>query len=81
NGNLSITDFFTPFDQAEMNDINNDLDIDSGGVLLFPDQSGAHPHEMFAMGKSGQLYLIDRDSMGHYNASDTTFSAIVQSFN
>jgi hypothetical protein len=38
-------------------------------VLLLPDQPGAHPHEMLSAGKNGTVYLVDRDSMGHYNAS------------
>ena len=80
-GTLSLTDFFAPFDQALENNINNDLDISSGGIILLPDQAGAHPQELVAMGKTGQLYLIDRGSMGGYDPTDNTYSRIVQSFN
>ena len=42
------------------------LDLGAGGVLLLPDQPGAHPHEMVSAGKNGTIYLVDRDNMGHY---------------
>ena len=54
----------------------NDLDLGSGGVLLLPDQSGAHPHEMVSAGKDGTIYLVNRDNMGHFNANN---DQIVQS--
>ena len=38
-------------------------------MLLLPDQSGAHPHEMVSAGKNGTVYLVDRDNMGHFNSS------------
>ena len=43
--------------------------ISGPGVLLLPDQSGAHPHEMVSAGKNGTIYLVDRDRMGHFNSS------------
>jgi hypothetical protein len=70
-----VLDYFTPYDQANM-DIN-DFDLASGGVLLLPDQSGAHPHLLISAGKSGTIYLIDRDNMGHYKSNND--SQIVQS--
>ena len=63
----SVLDYFTPFDQSSLS--ASDLDLGSGGVLLLPDQSGAHPHEMVSAGKSGTIYLVNRDNMGHYNAN------------
>jgi hypothetical protein len=58
---ISLIDYFTPFDQGI--DDANDLDVGSGGVLLLPDQPGAHPHEMVLGSKSGSIYLIDRDQL------------------
>jgi fibronectin type 3 domain-containing protein len=66
----AITDYFTPFNQAALNSANHDLG--SGGLLLLPDQPGAHPHEMISSGKDGAIYLVDRDSLGHYNGSSNT---------
>jgi hypothetical protein len=66
--NLAVRDFFTPFNQQELN--SNDLDIGSGGPLLLPDQPGAHPHLLMVGGKGGSLYVIDRDHMGKYHSGD-----------
>ena len=41
----------------------------SGGVLLLPTQSGPYPDEMVSAGKDGTVYLVNRDNMGHYNAT------------
>jgi hypothetical protein len=70
-----IADYFTPYDQAYLNQV--DLDLGSGGVLLLPDQSSSHPHLLVQVGKEGTIYLVDRDHMGHYNPSNN--NQIVQS--
>jgi hypothetical protein len=72
---LKPTDYFTPFDQDDLN--NGDVDLGSGGVVLLPDQTGPHKHLLVEAGKEGTIYLIDRDHMGHYNPNDN--SQIVQS--
>jgi hypothetical protein len=75
NGNsFNVIDYFTPFDQQYL-DVN-DLDLGSGGILLLPDQSGSHLHELVQAGKEGSIYVVDRDSMGHFNSTDN--SQIVQ---
>ena len=38
-----------------------------GGPMLLPVQPGSHPHLVVIAGKSGTIYLIDRDRMGHYS--------------
>ncbi len=77
---ISLTDYFTPFDQGD--DDVNDYDVGSGGVLLLPDQSGAHPHELILGTKGGAIYLIDRDQMTannqHYCSGCTNDPEIVQ---
>jgi hypothetical protein len=79
---ISLLDYFTPFDQNK--DLNDDFDVGSGGVLLLPDQPGAHPHELVVGTKSGALYLIDRDQMTtdnqHYCSGCTSDPEIVQEF-
>jgi hypothetical protein len=66
-GQLSVADYFTPFDWRTLD--NQDADLGSGGAMLLPDFVGstAHPHLMVETGKSGKIYLIDRDSMGRIN--------------
>ena len=58
---MIVADSFTPFDQSSLD--NSDSDLGSGGVLLLPDQTGSHPHELIEAGKEGTIYLIDRDQM------------------
>jgi uncharacterized protein (TIGR03118 family) len=71
----TVTDFFTPFNQAALSAVDEDLG--SGGVLLLPDSAGssAHPHLLVAAGKDGTIYLIDRENMGKFNSS---FNDVVQ---
>ncbi len=63
--NLSVLDWFTPFNQAQLDD--NDVDLGSGGTLLLPDQPGPNPHLLVTVGKEGRIYLINRDNLGHFN--------------
>src|ERR1019366_8087392 len=77
--NLLVADYFTPNDQATL--AANDTDLGSCGPLLLPDSVGsvAHPHLIVGVGKSGKIYLVDRDNMGHWQSGSD--SQIVESFN
>src|SRR5579862_7346136 len=75
--NLDIAGYFTPYNQAMLS--RYDTDLGSGGVVLFPNQTGSGPqHLLTEVGKEGVVYLIDRDNMGQYNQNNN--SQIVQSF-
>jgi fibronectin type 3 domain-containing protein len=63
-----VLDYFTPHNQAFL-DANN-LDLDAGGMVLLPDQSGAHPRMLISAGKNGSIHLVDRDNMGGYHPAD-----------
>jgi hypothetical protein len=65
---LQVADWFTPYNWQYM--FQNDLDLHNA-VLILPDQPGAHPHELVAIGKEGTIYLLDRDNMGGLCASCT----------
>ena len=67
---LRTSDYFTPFDQAELNKDDNDLG--SGGPMLLPDQPGPHPHLLVVGGKAPMMYVLDRDNLGHYRAQDNS---------
>jgi hypothetical protein len=75
--NLSVAGWFTPDDQASLQ--QTDADLGSGAVVLLPDQtSGPITHLLAQLGKEGVVYLIDRDNMGQYNPTNN--NQIVQSF-
>jgi hypothetical protein len=65
---LKINDYFAPFNVDALN--AGDKDLGSGGPMLLPDQSGAHPHLAVVEGKGGTLYLLDRDHLGHWQADN-----------
>ena len=63
-GGLKVIDTWVPFDQDFLS--RTDLDQGSGGILILPDQPGAHPHEMIQVGKIGRIEVLDRDHLGGY---------------
>jgi hypothetical protein len=75
NRGLAVRDFFTPFNQQELD--ANDFDLGSGGPILLPDQPGPHRHLLIAGGKGGGIYLIDRDHMGQYHSGDDSHAVQV----
>jgi phosphodiesterase/alkaline phosphatase D-like protein len=76
--NGMVADYFTPHDQDSLN--SNNLDLDAGGMILLPDQPGAHPHLLVSAGKNGSIYLVDRDNMTHFNAADQNPQTLVNIF-
>jgi hypothetical protein len=51
---------------------NADNDFGSGGAMLLPDQvsaNGTVKHLAVAAGKDNNIYVVDRDAMGRFNAS------------
>jgi hypothetical protein len=75
----TVLDYFTPTSQAA--DSAGDLDLGTSTAMLLPTQSGpftgnAGPNELVQAGKDGNLYVVNRDNMGHFNASSN--SQIVQ---
>jgi hypothetical protein len=68
---LAVSDYFTPWNQAYL--ASNNLDLGSGGVMLLPDQPGHFPRLMIGAGKSGLVYLMNRDMLttgnNHFNAN------------
>jgi hypothetical protein len=56
----------------EVTESNADEDLGSGGEMLLPDltdSSNTVRHLVVGAGKDGNIYLVDRDSMGKFNAS------------
>jgi hypothetical protein len=68
--NLTILDYFTPYNQATLH--KNDLDLASVGPLILPQQQGPYPDLLVGSGKTEEIYVVDRDKMGKYRASGNT---------
>jgi hypothetical protein len=67
---LKVLDYFTMFN--EVAESNGDMDLGSGGGMLLPDltdSTNTVRHLMVGAGKDGNIYVVDRDSMGRFNAS------------
>lgn len=77
-GGLSVTDYFTPYDTAL--ESADDVDFGSGSMVLLVDQSddsGGMHQLLIAGGKNGNLYVIDRNNMGRFNAAaDQVYESI-----
>jgi outer membrane protein assembly factor BamB len=66
---LKVLDYFAM--SNEVAESNGDVDLGSGGEMLLPDlmdSANTLRHLMVGAGKDGNIYLVDRDSMGKFNA-------------
>jgi hypothetical protein len=66
---LSVLDYFTMSNVVA--ESNADQDLGSGGELLLPDltdSTNTVRHLMVGAGKDGNIYVVDRDSMGKFSA-------------
>jgi hypothetical protein len=74
--NVTLQDYFTPYNEATLS--NGDLDLGSAGMLVVPDgTSSQYPHELIGCGKPAPVYVVNRDGMGHQNPGSD--SQIIQS--
>ena len=77
-GGLAVADYFTPYDQADMQ--VSDKDLGSGGMILLPDQP-VNPHVMIGAGKGSKIYVVNRDQLttdnSHFNAASSS-DAVLQ---
>jgi len=78
--NLGVADYFTMHNACcgSSSESYQDTDLGSGGVVVLPDlQSGGTTYHLaVGAGKDGNLYVVNRDSMGKFNANND--SAIYQ---
>jgi len=79
---MSLLDYFTPWDQSNLD--GEDNDVGAGGVMLLPDQPGATAHELVQLSKAGEVFLINRDQMTannlHYCQTCTSDPQILGEF-
>ena len=61
---LSVLDYFAPADNYTL--AVNDVDLGSGANVLLPGSS-SYPHILIGGGKDGNIFVVNRDSMGGFN--------------
>jgi hypothetical protein len=67
---LKLADYFTPHNTVS--ESNGDVDFGSGGGILLvdvTDSGGKTRHLSVGAGKDALIYVVDRDSMGKFNAN------------
>ena len=67
-GSLRVADYFTMYN--EVAESSSDEDLGSGGGMLLPDltdSSNTVRHLIIGAGKDGNIYVVNRDSMGKFN--------------
>jgi hypothetical protein len=68
---LAVADYFEMDNQSSEN--RSDTDLGSGGAMVLPDLNDGAGHTMHlavGAGKDSNLYVVNRDSMGKFNASN-----------
>ena len=68
NQQLAVADYFEVSNQSSEN--STDEDLGSGGALVLPDlknSSGQTVHLAVGAGKDGNIYVVNRDSMGKFD--------------
>jgi hypothetical protein len=67
---FNIVDWFSPSNQQCLDAA--DLEIGSGGVALLPPEAGNGKKLGVTINKEGRLYLLNLDSLGHFNPAGDT---------
>jgi HYDIN/CFA65/VesB family protein/putative pyrroloquinoline-quinone-binding quinoprotein len=78
-GSLQPVDFFAPFDAQQLD--SWDADFASGGITALNDQyfgTPSLPHLAVAVGKSGYVYLLNRESLGGIGEGNGGSDHVVQ---
>ena len=71
---LTVTDYFTPYNQAFLQNVDGDLGVDAPVMIPNSDM-------LVGGGKLGQVYVVNKTDMGKYNTSACKCdSQIYQSF-
>ncbi len=72
-GHLTTVDYWTMYNANS--ESNVDTDLGSGGLMLLPDlqdSTGVTRQLLVAAGKDANLYVADRNNMGHFNPNNNS---------
>ncbi len=73
---LSVLDSFSPDDNYNL--AVSDADLGSGSNILMPNNASSTPHETIGGGKDGNIFVVNRDSMGGFNDGTNNVIQTVQ---
>jgi hypothetical protein len=68
NGAGAVQGSFTPDNYAYLND--HDLDLGDAGAILFTSTNSAAPDLLLAAGKTGTVYVLNRDALGGFSGTN-----------
>ena len=71
----AFKDYFSPHETEDLN--TGDLDFGTSAPILLPDRAQAPVHRVVVAGKTGYLYVLNRDDLGGYDG-DSDGDDIVQ---
>ncbi len=74
-GSFTVSDWFTPFLDADRDGAHRDQDLASGGVIVLPDEAG-----LIVGGKDGVYYHVNRSDMGKRDFTKLIENPFVASF-
>ncbi|MDB5213844.1 MAG: hypothetical protein JWO86_1771 [Myxococcaceae bacterium] len=63
---FTVKDFFSPHETGDLN--AGDLDFGTSAPILLPDRSAAPLHRLLVAGKTGHIYVLDRENLGGYDS-------------
>jgi len=72
-GSLKAVDYWAMYDT--ISESSKDVDLGSSGAMNLPDQvdaDGKTRHLIVAAGKDTNIYVADRDNLGHFNSSSNS---------
>jgi hypothetical protein len=73
---FNVDTYFAPFNALALD--KGDEDFGDSGVVLLPDQPTEPVHLAVIVGKDANIYLVNRDDMGGFNATTMDNHQIVQ---
>jgi hypothetical protein len=79
-GGLTRIDSFTPSNQSTLDSVDNDFG--AGGAVVLVDLPATSPvqHLVIGAGKDGEMYVLNRDSLGGYDQGSAGGNKDVQEF-
>ena len=76
---LAVADYFEMSNELQEND--TDIDLGSGGAMVLPDLTdgtGNVKHLTIGAGKDANIYVVNRDNMGKFNANTNNIYQEIQ---